>query len=68
LADFSRILINIEAVSKFENNSAYMHISNNEDKPFSFHGNKFSNKLENKFENEIEYIIPITNPKLIAWV
>jgi len=53
-----------EAANKLENNSAYMHISNNEDNFSSFHGNKFSNKLENKLEN----IIPITHPKLVAWV
>ena len=57
-----------EAVSKLENNHAYMHISNNEDNSFSFHGNKSSNKLENKFENKIENIIPIKHPKLIDWV
>ena len=53
-----------EAVSKLENNPAYMHISNNEDKSFSFHGNKSSNIFENKIEN----IIPITYSKLIAYV
>ena len=53
-----------EAVSNLENNPAYMHISNNADNHFSFHGNKSSNIFENKIEN----IIPITHPKLIAWV
>ena len=53
-----------EAANKLENNSAYMHIINNEDNFSSFHGNKFSNKLENKIEN----IIPITHPKLVALV
>jgi DNA primase len=53
-----------QAANMLENNPAYMHISNNADKSFSFHGNKFSNIFENKIEN----IIPITHPKLIAWV
>ena len=53
-----------EAVSKIDNNTAYMHISNNEDEPFSFHGNKSSNIFENKIEN----IISITHLKLIAYV
>jgi len=53
-----------EAVSKLENNTAYMHIGNNEDKSFSFHGNKSSNIFENKIEN----IIPITHPKLIEYI
>jgi len=53
-----------EAVSKIDNNTAYMHISNNEDEFFSFHGNKSSNIFENKIEN----IISITHPKLIAYV
>jgi len=53
-----------EAANKLGNNPAYMHISNNEEKSFSFHGNKSSNIFENKIEN----IIPITHPKLIAYV
>jgi len=53
-----------QAANMLENNPAYMHINNNADNSFSFNGNKSSNVFENKIEN----IIPITHPKLIAWV
>ena len=62
----------IDLVMKIESCSFYEAVSRLENTPannsFSFHGNNFSNKLENKFENKIEYIIPITHPKLIAWI
>jgi len=53
-----------ETVNLLENKYADVQISSSADNPFSFHGNRFSNNVESK----IEYIIPITNSKLISWV
>jgi hypothetical protein len=36
--------------------------------PFSFHGNTVFNETKNEIPTTIQNIIPITHPKLIAWV
>jgi hypothetical protein len=35
---------------------------------FSFHGNMVSNEIKNNVSTTIQNIIPITHPKLLAWV
>jgi hypothetical protein len=49
-----------EAANRLEKGSVDVQISNSADKPFSFHGDNPSIVIQN--------IVPITHPKLIAWV